>query len=254
MSNKSIYFLSDVHLGSRSLNNDRERELHLITFIDSIKEHCASLWLMGDIFDFWFEYKHAVPKGHTRLLGKLSELTDQGIEVHIFTGNHDIWMFGYLEQECGVRIHTNITELITLNNKTLLLGHGDGLNPKDIGFKIIRTVFHSKFAQWLFRIIHPDCGIALARKWSSHSRKAQGGVTQYQYSGDNHEDSVIFSNEYVTLHPEVDYVIFGHRHLPFEVILKNGATYINLGDWLTQFTYAELTTSGELFLKKFPMA
>ena len=143
MEDKNIYFISDVHLGSKNLNNNRERELHLIKFIDSIKEKCSSLWLMGDIFDFWFEYKHAVPKGHTRLLGKLSELHDNGIEVNMFIGNHDIWIFDYLTQECGVKIHKEQYKEITLNGKLMLLGHGDGLNPKDIGFKIIRKVFHN---------------------------------------------------------------------------------------------------------------
>lgn len=253
MSNKSIYFLSDVHLGSKTMTNDLEREKHLIRFINSIQENCESLWLMGDIFDFWFEYKHSVPKGHTRLLGKLSELTDAGVEVHLFTGNHDIWIFDYLSIECGVIIHRKKTEQITLNRKQILLGHGDGLNPKDFGFRLIRSVFHSKIAQTLFRWIHPDCGIAFGKKWSSHSRKSQGGVKVLDYLGDEKEDSVVYANNYITKHPDIDYVIFGHRHLPFEVKLNNGATYINTGDWLTQFTFAELTANGELTLKRFPL-
>ena len=253
MEDKNIYFISDVHLGSKNLNNNRERELHLIKFIDSIKEKCSSLWLMGDIFDFWFEYKHAVPKGHTRLLGKLSELHDNGIEVNMFIGNHDIWIFDYLTQECGVKIHKEQYKEITLNGKLMLLGHGDGLNPKDVGFKIIRKVFHNPVAQWLFRWIHPDCGIALATSWSSSSRKSQGGVVTKQYMGNDKEDSVIFCNKYIQEHPNIEYVIFGHRHLPFTVKLDNGATYINTGDWQTQFTYAELNSKGELLLKEFPM-
>ncbi len=253
MSEKRIYFLSDVHLGSKALNNNRERENHLVAFINSIQDKCTSLWLMGDIFDFWFEYKHAVPKGHTRLLGKLSELTDKGIEVHLFTGNHDIWVFDYLHSECGIKIHKNKIEEHILNGKRVLLGHGDGLNPKDTGFKIIRAVFHNKFAQWLFRWLHPDCGIALAKRWSSHSRKSQGGVAVKPYMGDNQEDSVVYANNYTLIRPHIEYVIFGHRHLPFETTLSNGAKYINLGDWLTQFTYAELDVSGNLALKKYPL-
>lgn len=253
MSDKSIYFLSDVHLGSKALDNDLEREKHLVKFIDTIKNRCKSLWLLGDIFDFWFEYKHAVPKGHTRLLGKLSELTDSGIEVHMFTGNHDIWIFDYLSKECGIIIHRNKTEQIVLNGKNILLGHGDGLNPHDIGFRIIRSVFHSRIAQTLFRWLHPDCGIALGKNWSSHSRKSQGGVKVHSYMGDDKESCVIYANNYVSTHREIDYVIFGHRHLNFEIKLKNGATYINIGDWLTQFTYAEMDESGLITLKKYPL-
>ncbi|MBE6334954.1 MAG: UDP-2,3-diacylglucosamine diphosphatase [Bacteroidales bacterium] len=253
MTEKRIYFLSDVHLGSKTLNNDRERENHLVAFINSIQDKCSSLWLMGDIFDFWFEYKHAVPKGHTRLLGKLSDLTDKGIPVHLFTGNHDIWVFDYLSSECGVVVHKEKVEQLTLNGKTILLGHGDGLNPKDTGFKIIRAVFHNKVAQWLFRWLHPDCGIGLANRWSSHSRESQGGVTVKEYLGDTKEYSVVYANSYIKEHPEVDYVIFGHRHLAFETTLNNGAKYINLGDWLTQFTYAELDQSGNLALKNYPL-
>ena len=170
---KKVYFVSDVHLGAPVLDNDRERENRLIRWLDTIRPDCGELFLLGDIFDFWFEYKRAVPKGHVRFLAKICEFTDQGIPVHFFTGNHDIWAFGYLPEECGVILHTH-NEIFRIAGKRFLIGHGDALNPQDKGYLFLYRIFHNRFLQRCFRWLHPDIGILIARKWSSHSRLENG--------------------------------------------------------------------------------
>ena len=164
MQGKKVYFLSDAHLGAKLLKDNREREIMLVEFLQSIRPDCSELYLLGDMFDFWFEYKYVIPKGHVRFLGELANFTDQGIKVHFFTGNHDIWAFDYLAKECGVTLHTSILET-TINGKSFLIGHGDGLDPNDKGYLFLRNAFHNRFLQRCFRFIHPDWGIALANKW-----------------------------------------------------------------------------------------
>ena len=159
---KKVYFVSDVHLGAPVLDNDRERENRLIRWLDTIRPDCSELFLLGDIFDFWFEYKRAVPKGHVRFLAKICEFTDQGIPVHFFTGNHDIWAFGYLPEECGVILHTH-NEIFRIAGKRFLIGHGDALNPQDKGYLFLYRIFHNRFLQRCFRGLHPDIGILIAR-------------------------------------------------------------------------------------------
>ena len=176
----------------------------LVEFLQSIKPDCLELYLLGDMFDFWFEYKHVVPKGHVRFLAELANFTDQGIKVHFFTGNHDIWAFDYLAKECGVILHTSMMET-TINGKSFLIGHGDGLNPNDKGYLFLRNAFHNRFLQRCFRFIHPDWGIALANKWSSHSRlKGNGQIEARGYLGDDKEEIVIYCQNILKEH-HVDY-------------------------------------------------
>lgn len=233
---KCIYFLSDIHLGAPVLNNHREREAQLVRWLEEIRPTCGALFLLGDIFDFWFEYKRAVPKGYIRFLAKLCEYTDQGIPVHFFTGNHDIWAFDYLPRECGIILHTH-NEIFRINGKRLLVGHGDALNPKDRGYLFLYRIFHNRFLQKCFRWLHPDLGILLAQKWSAHSRLGNGKIEADTFRGEEQEEIVRFCKE--TLKQEqVDYFIFGHRHIPTELSLPAGSKYINTGDWISWFTYA----------------
>lgn len=245
--NKKVYFLSDIHLGTPVLSNNREREMKLVRWLDSIKTDCSTLFLLGDVFDFWFEYKRTVPKGFVRFLAKICEFTDSGIDVHFFTGNHDIWAFDYLNKECGMILHTT-NEIFDLNGKRFLIGHGDGLNPDDKGYLFLKNAFRNRFLQWCFRLIHPDIGIALAHKWSSHSRLENGKIEADGFLGEEKEEIVRFCRK--TLEKEhFDYFIFGHRHWPIDLQLTKDSRYINTGDWITYYTYAVLEGT-DLQLKK----
>ena len=242
-----IYFASDLHLGASALNNNRERERLFVKWLDEIKQDADKIFLLGDIFDFWFEYKKAVPRGHTRFLGKLSELTDSGIEIHLFTGNHDFWIFDYLKSECGISIHKD-TEVLILNNKKFYLGHGDGLGNYDKAYKILRKIFNNKFLQRCFSWLHPDIGIWIAHKWSSHSRlKDTGTIEAEGFRGEDKEWLIQYSKE-ILENDHIDYFVFGHRHFPVDIRIGNKSRYINLGDWITHFTYGEL--EGENFKLK----
>ena len=243
-----IYFLSDFHLGVPSHEESFVREKKIVAFLDSIKDNAAEIFLVGDIFDFWFEYKHVVPKGYVRLLGKLAELSDSGIQLHLFTGNHDMWIFDYLPKEIGASLHRQPIER-NFNGKTFLIGHGDGLGPGDHGYKIIKKIFSSKTCQWLFARIHPNLGIGLANFWSGKSRKANT-IKDKIYLGDDKEFLAVYSNEKLQ-EKQYDYFVFGHRHLPLDILLTNEkARYINLGEWVTNPHYA-VFADGNLTLVKF---
>ena len=169
------YFASDIHLGAGDAATARAVERRFVAWLDDAARDAEAIFLVGDIFDFWFEYKRAVPKGHVRFLAKICEFTDQGIPVHFFTGNHDIWAFGYLPEECGVILHTH-NEIFRIAGKRFLIGHGDALNPQDKGYLFLYRIFHNRFLQRCFRWLHPDIGILIARKWSSHSRLENGKI------------------------------------------------------------------------------
>ena len=206
----------------------------IVSFLDNIKHETRELYLLGDAFDFWFEYKHAVPKGHIRLLGKLAEFADSGIKVHYFTGNHDMWMFDYLPNEIGLTLYREPV-LREMDGKKFLIGHGDGLGPGDNGYKFIKKVFANKISQWFFARLHPNFGISLANFWSRRSRIATG-TTDDKYLGDENEFLVLYIKEKLK-EEKVDYFIFGHRHLPINMQVES-SQYINLGDWVKYFTYA----------------
>ncbi|MFA8434029.1 MAG: UDP-2,3-diacylglucosamine diphosphatase [Marinifilaceae bacterium] len=236
MSEKRIYFASDVHLGAPALNNNREREKLFVKWLDQVKEDAEAIYLMGDIFDFWFEYKRAVPRGFTRVLGKLAEITDRGIPVHFFTGNHDIWVFDYLPEEVGVIVHKKewSTEI---KGKKFFLGHGDGLGPFDKSYKLLKKIFTNRILQWCFARIHPNLSIWLAHRWSSHSRLKDGKVEADSFRGPDKEWLVLFAKEELKK-VHYDYFVFGHRHWPCNIDLGNSSRYINTGDWITHFSYA----------------
>lgn len=231
-----IYFASDFHLGlDTPLHTNREREQLICQWLESIREDAAEIYLVGDLFDFWFEYKRVVPKGHVRFLGKLAELADSGIPITVFSGNHDIWMFGYLEDELGIPVHQSPIRK-EWNQKQFLIGHGDGLGPGDRGYKRIKKIFRNPFCQWLFARIHPNAGIALANYWSGKSRATSA---REQFLGEQNEWLIHYCERKIAHSPEIDYFVFGHRHLPIDYVLSNGRSrYINLGDWLKFFSYA----------------
>lgn len=230
-----IYFASDFHLGAPDYQSSREREMRIVRWMDSIFEDCKELYLVGDLFDFWFEYKKAIPKGFVRLQGKIAEFTDAGIPVHVFTGNHDMWMFDYLPQELGVELHRKPIRK-TYNGKEFLIGHGDGLGPGDHGYKFIKKVFANPLAQWLFARFHPNFGIGLADYWSGKSRAANHGSDE-KFLGEENEWLAIYCKEYLKKE-HIDYFIFGHRHLPLDLKVGKNSRYINLGEWINYQTYA----------------
>ena len=230
---KKIYFASDFHLGVPTYEKSLEREHKIVKWLDTIKVDAEELYLLGDVFDFWFEFKTVVPRGYVRLLGKLAELTDSGIKIHYFTGNHDMWTFDYLEKELNVTIYRAPIEII-YNGKAFYIGHGDGLGPGDHGYKFIKKVFASKVSQWLFARLHPNFGIGVANYFSQKSRVATG-TSDEKYLGDEKEWLVIYSKE-ILAKKHFDYLIFGHRHLPLDIKIDN-SRYINLGDWIQYFTY-----------------
>ena len=242
---KKIYFASDFHLGVPTYEKSLEREHRIVRWLDSIRNDAEELYLLGDVFDFWFEYRTVVPRGFVRLLGKLAELSDSGIKIHYFTGNHDMWTFDYLEKELNVTIYRAPIERV-YNSKSFYIGHGDGLGPGDHGYKFIKKIFASKICQWLFARLHPNFGIGIANYFSKKSRIATG-TTDEKFLGEEKEWLVIYSKE-ILAKKHFDYLIFGHRHLPLDIKI-NDSRYINLGDWIQYFTYGVF--DGENFeLKK----
>lgn len=232
---KKIYFASDFHLGVPVGAQSLERERRIIDWLNHIQKDAHEIYLVGDIFDFWFEYKHAIPKGFVRLQGKIAELTDSGIPVYFFTGNHDMWMFDYFEQELGVKIYREPI-LKVFNDKKFFIGHGDGLGPGDRGYKFIKKVFAAKWSQWMFARLHPNFGIGLANYFSRKSRISTGD-SDSQFLGEDKEWLVQYCKEQEQINPQ-DYYVFGHRHLPMTIRINERATYINLGEWINYNTYA----------------
>jgi UDP-2,3-diacylglucosamine hydrolase len=238
---EKIYFASDFHLGVPDYTKSKERELKVMRWLDYVSKDATAIFLVGDIFDFWFEYKHSIPKGFVRLQGKIAELVDQGIPINFFTGNHDMWMFDYFEKELGVKIYRK-EQLFSWNGLTVMVGHGDGLGPGDNGYKFIKKIFSNRFFQWCFARIHPNFGIGMANYWSRKSR-AKGKEPQV-FLGEDKEWLVQYCKEKLgeTSQP-IDYFVFGHRHLPIEHQVGQSCTYFNLGDWINHSTYAVLEDS-----------
>ncbi len=258
MIKKKIYFISDTHLGSAShtdsfvnidkgvlglpqkmepnskFNPGHDIERKLCRWFDFIKADAKAVYLLGDIFDFWFEYKYVVPRGFTRVLGKIAEFTDSGIEVHFFIGNHDIWITDYLQKETGMIVHTE-PMVCDFNGQKFFLAHGDGLGDDSKSFKIIRSLFHSRICQRMFAAIHPRWGISLAHKWSNHSRST-GGVIGYL--GEEKEYLVQYAKKHLKVAANINYFVFGHRHIMLDLMIAPNCRIIILGDWITMFSYA----------------
>lgn len=231
-----IYFASDVHLGVPDETSSRERELKLIRWLDEVSKDAAEIFIVGDLFDFWFEYKHAIPRGFARIQGKIASITDSGIPVHLFTGNHDMWMFDYLPKELGVSVHREPIER-EWGGKKFFIGHGDGLGPGDHGYKFIKKVFSNPLCQWLFARLHPNFGIGLANYFSRKSRIATSSEEEI-FQGEDKEWLIQFCKEELAKSHR-DFFVFGHRHLPIEFDLGQNSQYFNLGDWIRYNSYLE---------------
>jgi len=230
---KKTYFLSDAHLGMHSIGKSIEREKLLVKWMNEIQDDASEIYLLGDIFDFWYEYKKVIPKGFSRFLGKLTELSDNGIKVYFFIGNHDVWSFDYLKTECGVEIIRKPI-FVNLDGKNFYLAHGDGLGPGDKGYLILKWAFHNKILQWFFSRLHPDFSLSLGQMWSKNSRLAKGIYTKFEGKNEwlvQHAFEVLKDNE-------IDFFIFGHRHIPMHLKLNETSELICLGDWIVHFTYA----------------
>jgi UDP-2,3-diacylglucosamine hydrolase len=237
---RKIYFASDFHLGIPDRNSSLIREKKLVSWLEMAQQDAAEIYLMGDLFDFWFEYKTAIPRGYARLLGKLAEINDAGIPVHLFRGNHDMWAFDYLSEELGIQLHRD-PEFREFSGKQFYLAHGDGLGPGDHGYKFIKKVFANPLNQWLFRLIHPDLGIKMALYWSRKSRSAS---VEKEKRDENitlriiHQRITVHSKELLLKHADLKYLIYGHYHYPLVTRLTETAEQVVLGDWITHFTYA----------------
>lgn len=244
-SGKKIYFSSDNHLGAPTRELSLPREKKFVKWLDDIKDDAAAIFLLGDLFDFWFEYKHVVPKGFTRTLGKLAEISDSGIPIYYFVGNHDLWMNGYFEEEFNIPVYHEPQEF-TFNEFTFLIGHGDGLGPGDKGYKRMKKVFTNPFSKWLYKWLHPDLGVKLAQ-YLSVKNKLISGEEDVKFLGEDNEWLVQYCKQKLE-EKHRDYFVFGHRHLPLEINLSPNSKYINLGDWISYFTYGEF--DGQSFVLK----
>ena len=244
---KNIYFTSDHHFGAPTKAASKPREQKFVAWLDYIKKDAEVLFVLGDLFDFWFEYKYVIPKGFTRVLGKLAELSDCGIEIHFFVGNHDLWMNGYFEEEFNIKVY-HTPQQFKLNDKTFFIGHGDGLGPHDKGYKRLKKVFKNSFFRWVYRWLHPDLGVRFAQ-YLSVKNKLISGNEDIRYTNDNDEWLVQYAHRKLQ-NNHYDYFVFGHRHLPLDISLSPKSTYINLGDWIMHYTYG-VFNGEKLMLKNF---
>ena len=256
----NIYFISDAHLGSRAIEHKRTQERRLVNFLDQIKDKADAVYLLGDMFDFWFEYKDVVPKGFTRFLGKISELTDNGVEVHYFTGNHDMWTDDYLVKECGVILHRGPLTC-EIDGKEFFLAHGDGLDYRDRKWttRLMFKCFHNRFLWRLAKMIHPHWFINFGLEWAKNSRlrhsqkkeeydfESATSLVGYEsaatngelpYQGEDKEGLVLFAKDYLKSHPTINYFLFGHRHIELDLMLSRSSRLMLLGEWMSLFTYA----------------
>ena len=245
---KKIYFASDNHLGAPTRRDSLPREKKFVAWLDHIKEDAAAIFLLGDLFDFWFEYTQVVPKGFVRTLGKLAEISDAGIPIYYFVGNHDLWMNGYFEEELNIPVFHEPQEFI-LNDKLFFIGHGDGLGPGDKGYKRMKKVFTNPICKWLFKhVLHPDFAVRMG-KYFSVKNKLISGDEDVKFLGEENEWLVQYAKRKLA-EKHRDYFVFGHRHLPLDISINDNAKYINLGDWISYFTYAEFDGE-QLHLKEY---
>ena len=231
---KKIYFSSDNHLGAPTKEVSLPREKIFVSWLDSIKHDAEAIFLLGDLFDFWFEYRTVVPKGFVRTLGKLAELRDSGIQIYFFVGNHDLWMDDYFETELNIPVYHEPQEFV-INNRVFLIGHGDGKGPGDKGYKRMKRVFVNPVSKWFFRWLHPDIGVRLAQHLSVKNKLISGDDDK-EFLGEEKEWLAQYSKRKLES-KHYDYFVFGHRHLPMEIKIGNNSSYFNLGDWINHFTY-----------------
>jgi UDP-2,3-diacylglucosamine hydrolase len=248
MKNK-VYFISDAHLGSWAIEHSRTHERRLVSFLDKIKGDAAAIYMLGDMFDFWYEYRYAVPKGFTRFLGKISELTDSGVEVHFFPGNHVLWCKDYFEKECGMIVHREAL-LTEINGREFFLAHGDEFTDES-HFAVLRSIFHSPFLQKMFScFVHPRWALSFGHAWARHSMLKHKMNGDIPFRGEENESCMRFARKYLKKHDSVDCFIFGHRHCDADVQLTETSRCIILGDWITEFTYV-VFDGKEIAVKKY---
>ena len=243
MIDKKVYFISDVHLGSCAFDNDREREQKLVRWLTSIQDKASDIYLLGDIFDFWYEYKYVIPKGFVRLLGKLAELSDKGVKLHFFIGNHDIWVRDYFEKELGMNVYLYDT-VQEINGKRFYLAHGHRTGYRPWIVKLMHYVFHAGWVRRLYNCIHPTINYWFGLKWSKNNRLYKHKQEEAEYLGEDKEFLVQFAKEYSKTHPEIDYFVFGHRQVMLDLMLSKTARVVYLGDWISHFSYAVLDNEG----------
>lgn len=232
---KKVYFLTDAHLGAWALEHRRTQERRVVSFLDKIKHDAAAIYMLGDMFDFWYEYRYVVPKGFTRFLGKISELTDMGIEVHFFTGNHDQWCINYFEEECGMKVHCE-PYLIEIMGKEFFMAHGDEF-ANDWKYSILRTIFRSPLMRKMFSMLHPRWSIWMGNSWARYSMQQHKIKGDTPYMGEENESCIKFARQYLQKHDTVDCFIFGHRHCDEDIMLTQRTRCILLGDWINTFAY-----------------
>ena len=238
-----VYFLSDVHLGACAFSDDKERERKLVRWLTSIQNEASDIYLMGDIFDFWYEYKYIIPKGYTRLLGKLAELSDSGVKLHFFIGNHDIWVGDYFEKELGMKVYLH-DEVQEINGRRFYLAHGHRTGYRPFMVKVMHYFFHATWVRRLYNIVHPTINYAFGIKWYKRNRLYKHKQDEAQYMGEDKEHLVQFAKKYLQSNPDIDYFIFGHRHVMLDLMLTKTARIIYLGDWISHFSYAVLDNEG----------
>lgn len=244
---KKIYFASDQHFGIPDYESSKLREKKFMTWLDEIKSDAEAIFLLGDLFDFWFEYKKVVPKGFVRVLGKIAELKDSGIPIYFFVGNHDLWMMDYFEKELGIPVYHEPREY-EFQGKRFLIGHGDGLGPGDKGYKRMKKVFAHPVSKWFYRWLHPDIGVRLAQ-YLSTKNKLISGLEDVKFLGEENEWLAQYAKRKLK-DKHYDYFLFGHRHMPMEIKVGENSVYINTGDWISHFTYA-VFDGKELALKSY---
>ncbi|MBK0382882.1 UDP-2,3-diacylglucosamine diphosphatase [Pedobacter sp. SD-b] len=241
MEKQHYYFASDFHLGAPTYQNSREREAKIVAWLDFIKADAKAVFLLGDVFDFWFEYSTVIPKGYIRLQGKLAELSDLGVKIYLFKGNHDMWVFDYFEKELGATVISN-EFILEANGKRLFLHHGDGLGAGDHAYKLLKVFFRSRFCQWLFARLHPNLGIGIANFWSKKSRLAGNKREGKRFLEREEEWVKAYSQTLFKEHGRFDYIILGHRHYPVMIDINEETKYVNLGEWVNYTSYAKLDT------------
>jgi UDP-2,3-diacylglucosamine hydrolase len=230
-----IFFASDFHLGLRTESDPVEREKRIVDWLNKVALEATEIFLLGDVFDFWWEYKHVVPRGFTRFLGAVSSITDSGIPVHFFTGNHDMWVRDYLSDECGMIIHKSPLST-QFDGKKFHIAHGEGLGSNNIGYKILLSIFRNKPLRYLYTMIHPAWGMRIGHRWSLNSRLAKG--ISLDFLGEDKEDLINYSKS-ILEKEHIDYFIYGHRHLALTHTLKQGSRIFLLGDWINGGSYVE---------------
>ncbi len=228
------YFISDLHLGASYLENPHDYERRVVRWLRSIKDSAKALYLMGDILDYWYEYRTVVPRGYVRFFGALAELADSGVEITWFIGNHDIWIFDYLPKEIGMKV-VDGWQVKEIDGKRFFLNHGDGVGELKPGFRFIRSLFRNRVCQWLFSAIHPRWTIPFAHRWSSHSRNS---VELPKFKGADNEKLIVFAKEYEKNNEHIDYFVFGHRHIMLDLEIAPESKVVILGDWVNHFSYA----------------